>query len=216
MVACRYNCEYISLVCALFAYGKATQIVKFLDSLDFDILDKDEPTITKSLQKSYYRFQNSQDIITLFVVLSQMKKTLSLNKLFTENFAKTGDIIDSIQYLIKIIKSQSLYSSRGFEFLVGSSTSKTSAYKRWNLFLRWMVRYDNLDMGLWRGLDKKHLLMPLDTHTFNLGKKLKLIQTNTPNQKAVYELTNALRKFDPSDPVKYDFALYRLGQEGVS
>ncbi len=215
MIARLYRCEYISLVCALFAYGKATQIVKFLHSLDFDILDKDESAITKSLQKSYYRFQNSQDIVALFVVLTQMKKTISLNQLFIENFAKTGDIINSIQYLIKVIKSYTTYSSTGFEFLIGSSTSKTSAYKRWNLYLRWMVRYDNLDMGLWSEVDKKHLLMPLDTHTFRIAKKLGLITTKSYNQKAVYELTYALRKFDLSDPVKYDFALYRLGQEGA-
>ena len=143
-----------------------------------------------------------------------MKKTLSLNKLFIQNFRETNDIINSIQCLIKIIYSHTTYNSRGFKFLIGSTDSKTAPYKRWNLYLRWMVRYDNLDMGLWSGLDKKHLLVPLDTHTYNIGKKLNLIKSKSYNQKAVYELTNSLRKYDIYDPIKYDFILYRIGQEG--
>jgi len=76
-----------------------------------------------------------------------------------------------------------------------------------------MVRKDNLDMGLWNKIDKAHLLMPLDTHTFHLSQKLGLLKRKTYDMKATIELTEQLRKFDVNDPIKYDFAIYRLGQE---
>ena len=85
--------------------------------------------------------------------------------------------------------------------------------KRWMMYLRWMVRHDTLDMGLWGTVSPSELIMPLDTHTFNVSKKLGLLSRNQCDLKAAMELTETLRKFDPSDPIKYDFALYRLGQE---
>ena len=81
------------------------------------------------------------------------------------------------------------------------------------MYLRWMVRKDALDMGLWSKIDKKDLLIPLDTHTFKMSQKLKLLKRKSYDMKAVHELTERFRKWDPYDPVKYDFALYRLGQE---
>ena len=81
------------------------------------------------------------------------------------------------------------------------------------MFLRWMIRKDNLDMGKWDMIDKKDLIIPLDTHTFKLGKEFCLIKGKTYNLKAAIEMTESLKKFDKTDPVKYDFAIYRLGQE---
>jgi uncharacterized protein (TIGR02757 family) len=80
------------------------------------------------------------------------------------------------------------------------------------MFLRWMVRDDELDMGLWKRVKKSSLLMPLDVHTFNVSRKLGLLSRKTYDFKAVLELGETLRGFDANDPVKYDFAIYRLGQ----
>jgi uncharacterized protein (TIGR02757 family) len=81
------------------------------------------------------------------------------------------------------------------------------------MYLRWMVRKDNLDMGLWSKIDKKDLLLPLDTHTFKVSQRLGLLKRKTYDMKAAIEVTQRLSKFDRDDPIKYDFALYRLGQE---
>ncbi len=81
------------------------------------------------------------------------------------------------------------------------------------MFLRWMVRSDHLDMGLWTKIEKRDLIMPLDTHTFQVSRRLGLLERKSYDMKAALELTEQLRIFDPEDPVKYDFALYRLGQE---
>ena len=84
------------------------------------------------------------------------------------------------------------------------------------MYFRWMVRKSNLDMGLWSKIDKKDLIMPLDTHSFNVSRRLGLLHRKSCDLKAALELTNTLKEFDPSDPIKYDFALYRLGQEKLA
>jgi uncharacterized protein (TIGR02757 family) len=88
-----------------------------------------------------------------------------------------------------------------------------SACKRINMFLRWMVRKDDrgVDFGIWKTVKPADLCCPLDVHTGNVARKLGLISRNQNDWQAVEELTGHLRRFDPSDPVKYDFALFGLG-----
>jgi uncharacterized protein (TIGR02757 family) len=93
--------------------------------------------------------------------------------------------------------------------------NSAGTYKRYFMYLRWMVRKDELDMGLWSKIDKKDLLMPLDTHTFKVSQKLGLLKRKTYDMRATLELTESLKSFDITDPIKYDFALYRLGQEKI-
>ncbi len=215
LIARRENEEYSALICALFAYGKASLIVKFLDSLDFSLLNQSEKIIKKKLSNHYYRFQNSEDVIQFFITLKRLKSKDSLENIFVRGYKKNSLVVEGLEKLIREIYAQSPYTSRGYKFLIGKipSPKPTSPYKRWNMFLRWMVRKDNLDMGLWSGVDKKDLLIPLDTHTFNISLKLGLLSRKTYDFKAVKELSEKLKTFDPHDPIKYDFALYRIGQE---
>ena len=217
LIAKKYQDEYISLVCALFAYGKVENIIKLLHSFDMSLLDKEEKQIRKSLQDHYYRFQNSEDVIQFFITLSRLKKECSLNSVFLEGYEKKQDVIEGINSILEKMYSLNPYTSRGYGFLVGKVTTKrkgAGALKRWNMYLRWMVREDNIDMGLWKGVNKKDLLLPLDTHTFNMGHKLGLLKRKSYDLEAAWELTQKLKSFDKEDPIKYDFALYRLGQEG--
>jgi uncharacterized protein (TIGR02757 family) len=91
--------------------------------------------------------------------------------------------------------------------------SKNASAKRLNMFLRWMVRNDKqgIDFGIWKGIPAKALYIPLDVHTGNVARKLGLLKRKQNDWKAVLELTDNLRQFDASDPVKYDFALFGLG-----
>ena len=81
------------------------------------------------------------------------------------------------------------------------------------MFLRWMIRKDKsgVDFGICDGIPTSALMLPLDVHTGNVGRKLGLLQRKSNDWKAVEEITNTLRKFDSSDPIKYDFALFGLG-----
>lgn len=216
MVAKRHNDEYISLVCALFAYGNVKQIVKFLDSLEFSLLDADEDKIKHALSYHYYRFQKSEDVIALFISLLRLKKQSSLEAIFLGGYEKSGSVIDGVAKLIDAIRSNYDHSSSGYDFLLSKVSDKTKgsgALKRWMMFLRWMVRSDSIDMGLWSGVSKTDLIIPLDTHTFNVSKKLGLLSRKSYDLEAALELTDSLKRFDASDPLKYDFALYRIGQE---
>ena len=223
LIAKKYNDEYISLICALFAYGNAGQIVKFLDSLDFTLLDKSENQIKITLKNHYYRFQNSEDIISFFIALKRLKQKDSLENIFKVGYDKNACGIEGISHIIQSVSEVYEYYSAGYKFLIGTIPKRdkngtikhigNSAYKRYNMFLRWMVRSDNLDMGLWKNIDKKDLIIPLDTHTFKVSQKLGLLNRKTYDLKSAILITEELKEFDKNDPIKYDFALYRLGQE---
>jgi uncharacterized protein (TIGR02757 family) len=217
LVATKYNDEYISLICALFAYGNARLIVKFLESLDYSLLDNDEVTIEQALNKHYYRFQSSQDVIEFFKTMRLLKNSASIEEKFCEGYQKTNYIMDGLTSIISYMYDLNPYRSRGYEFLIGKipTCKNTSPYKRWNMYLRWMVRHDFLDLGLWNRVSTKDLLVPLDTHTFNVGKELGLITRKSYDFKSVLELTESFKKIDSNDPVKYDFAMYRIGQEKI-
>jgi uncharacterized protein (TIGR02757 family) len=90
---------------------------------------------------------------------------------------------------------------------------KGASAKRLNMYLRWFVRNDNrgVDFGLWNKIPMSGLYIPLDVHTGNVARKLGLLKRKQNDWKAVNELTESLRKFDPVDPIKYDFALFGLG-----
>ena len=146
-----------------------------------------------------------------------------MNTLFLIGYQKNNNVLEGIEYLIKQIIDIYDYTSRGYNFLIGKPLKRDKKslisykgmppYKRWNMYLRWMVRKDDIDMGLWHGVNKSHLILPLDTHTFNISKKLGLLNRKTYDLKSAILITDKLKEFDKEDPIKYDFAIYRLGQE---
>lgn len=223
MVAKKYNDEYISLICALFAYGNANKIVEFLTSLDFSLLKCSEEIIKKELQHHYYRFQNSSDISSFFIAIRRLQQIDSLENIFKKGYDKESNILEGISSIIQSVLEVYEYYSEGYKFLVGTALKRdkqgvikykgNSPYKRYNMFLRWMVREDNLDMGLWKGVEKKDLILPLDTHTFKVSYKLGLLTRKTYDLQSAIVITQKLKEFDLKDPIKYDFALYRIGQE---
>ena len=225
LVASRYDDEFIILLCALFAYGNAKLIVKFLDSLDFSLLERSDEIIDKELDNYYYRFQNAQDIKSVFKTFKRLKNEDSLNDIFVNAYKKENSILEGIDAIIQKIHNLSNYNSQGFTFLISSPFKRdkqgfikelgNAPYKRWNMFLRWMVRDDNLDLGLWCGVDKKDLILPLDTHTFKISQKLGLLDRQSYDLKSAILITEKLKEFDKIDPIKYDFAIYRLGQEKI-
>ncbi|MFA5453739.1 MAG: TIGR02757 family protein [Sulfurimonas sp.] len=219
MVAHRYKNPTISLICALFAYGNVKQIVKFLNSLDFSLLAKSDDEIREALKNHYYRFQKSEDVAALFIALKRLNEKTTLEDVFKSGYFKNRSTIEGINSVIKTLQKLYPFDSMGYNFLISQVTLKTKgagALKRWMMYLRWMVREDNIDMGLWSGVDKSDLIIPLDTHTFNVSKKLGLLDRKSYDLQAAIELTSKLKEFDKNDPLKYDFALYRIGQEKLS
>ena len=217
LIASRHKDVYISIACALFAYGRADAIVKFLDSIDFTIIDTSEDEIRAYFKEHYYRFQSREDVQEFFITLSRAKKdTLHVEDIMYEAYKQESSVIDGINALIEYLYTLNSYTSKGYRFLLGSSVHKTkgaSALKRWMMYLRWMVRDDSLDLGLFSKIDKKDLIIPLDTHTQKVSLKLGFLKRKIYDLEAAIELSNTLKDFDKYDPIKYDFAIYRLGQE---
>lgn len=99
-----------------------------------------------------------------------------------------------------------------------SDPLKGSSSKRLNMYLRWLSRNDEkgVDFGIWKSISPSELSCPLDVHSGNVARALGILYRKQNDQKALMELDEALRKFDPTDPVKYDFALFGLGVfEGI-
>lgn len=90
-----------------------------------------------------------------------------------------------------------------------------SACKRWNLYLRWMVRKDALDFGLWKGIPTSRLVIPTDTHVHRVARRLDLTRRKAADWKTAREITDRLARFDPEDPVRYDYALCEIGAMGI-
>ncbi|WP_276883573.1 TIGR02757 family protein [Campylobacter cuniculorum] len=215
-IAKKYKEEWIALLCALFSYGHAKNILNFLKKLDFSLLDFNEECIQKECKNLKYRFQNSKDIAQIFITLRRLKQEDSLENLFTQAYQQDKNILNAIKTFIKKARQINVYESYGYNFffLKPFENLPQTTLKRYNMFLRWMVRQDALDIGLWRKIHTKDLLIPLDTHTHKVSLKLNLIKRKSYDFKSVLELTDRLKEFDSNDPIKYDFALYRLGQSG--
>jgi len=94
--------------------------------------------------------------------------------------------------------------------------AKGSACKRMNLFLRWMIRKDDLDFGLWNEIPPSKLVIPVDTHVSKICKELKLTRRKNESWIMAEEITEKLKKFDPHDPVKYDFAICHIGMRRLA
>lgn len=215
-VARVYKEPVICLICALFAYGNANLIVKFLNSLNFKLLDKSESEISKFYTSHKYRFQSTSDVAQIFITMKRLRDSFDIEKLVYDGLKSGGSMEFGIKNLIDKIYSINSYRSDGYEFFFGKSFEKApkSPYKRYNMYLRWMVRDSDIDLGVFKNIPKNKLFMPLDVHTQRVSRALGLLERKSYDFKAVVELTKNLKKFDPDDPIKYDFALYRLGQSG--
>lgn len=167
-----------------------------------------------------YRFYRNRDVALLVWWLKQiLQEASSLRAFFLRQYDETesniGPSLSRFVRAVLALKTKPLLPSllpRGSgirHFLADPSDG--SGCKRLNLFLRWMVRRDGLDLGLWQEVSPTKLIIPLDTHVARIGQRIGLTQRTSPDWKMAVEITETLRRFDPNDPVKYDFALCRVG-----
>lgn len=207
-VAREFSSDKVALFCALFAYGNVRAILKFLKSSPLTKLQNNK--IDKNQQYKVYRFQTANDVE---IFIKALCKIDNLHDIFYKAYKKDSTL-SGIKAMQEAIYKNISIQSDGLKFLIGN-TDSSSPLKRWNMFLRWLVRNDNVDLGRWSDVKKSDLILPLDVHTFKISQKLGILKRKTYDIKAALEATNTLREFDSNDPVKYDFALYRIGQLGL-
>ena len=209
--------EIAGFLSATIAWGNRKSIIqngkKMMDLLGnspYEFVMSHSENDLERLENFVHRTFNGKDFSTFVKGLKHIYEHHGgLEPIFTKFQNETG-----------LQKSISEFKKAFFEIEHQSRTQKhisdpmnNSAAKRINMYLRWMVRNDNkgVDFALWKGISPSLLSCPLDIHSGNVARKLGLFNRSQNDAKAVSELDNALRKFDVSDPVKYDFALFGLG-----
>ncbi len=219
-----YDIEIAAFIASVFAYGNVTQIIKTLENI-FELMGNDPHNFVidynhkkdaKIFKDVKHRFYTEKDIAALFAGLNTIYKSYgSLNYLFLlYYFEKADNIKGALSFfsnnLTEIVIKSSEHATHGIKFMFPNPL-KGSACKRQNLFLRWMIRKDELDFGFWKEIPTSKLIIPVDTHIAKISKKLYLTKQETVSWKMAEEITNNLKKFDAADPVKYDFALCHIG-----
>ncbi len=217
--------EVSALFCALIAYGRADLIEKnsalILGSMGgspagFCRNFAGTPDNGKWLKGFKYRFNDRADIAALAVGIGKaLHEYGSLENLFVAG--DSGDdetlLTPAENFLSKLI-DYSGHSGRYFRFLM-AGPGRGGCAKRINLYLRWMVRKDDVDPGPWNGsLSPSRLVVPLDTHVARIARRLGILKRKSSDLKAALEVTKFFRALDKTDPIKYDFAICSYGKLG--
>ena len=219
--------EVVGLVASALAYGNVKTIASSVEHcLDWmgprpaEFARRARPQeALRSLGPFRHRWTRARDVVCLVHFAGQMLESHhSIGRFFAESYA-SGDMAESLSRFSGralaldhggLYRQRTLPAKAGVRFFFTSP--KTGACKRMNMYLRWMVRPDDgLDLGLWQDIPTSDLVVPLDTHIYRIGRHLGWSQRKTPGFRAALDITRSLALADPDDPVKYDFALSRMG-----
>lgn len=216
----RQDIEIMGLIAALFAWGQRTTIInKCLDIAErmqqkpHDFILSHQPRDLKRLLGFKHRTFNDTDLLAVVAFLHRWyKEGSSLETAFNYGM-KAGDatVENGLNGFRELFFGEADMPNRTRKHI--ASPRQHSACKRLNMYLRWMVRNDNqgVDFGLWKSIGMHQLVCPLDVHVQRMALQLGLMQRNQADWKAAIELTENLKRLDPEDPVRYDFALFGMG-----
>jgi uncharacterized protein (TIGR02757 family) len=217
--------EIAAFFAATFAWGNRTtiinkgrQLMELMDNSPYQFILFHKEKQLKRFEGFRHRTFNTTDLlyfISFLRVHYQNHKSLEDAFLCDELKAGTRRCTELMElrlnHFYKTFFSMEHVPSRTRKHV--AAPTKNSACKRLNMFLRWMVRKDRkgVDFGLWSRIKPAELICPLDLHVARVAKRFHLITRPNADWQSALELTSQLRKFDPKDPVKYDFALFALG-----
>lgn len=222
--------EAVGLVCASLAYGRVKMIQRNLEHV-LGLMGKrparyvrrfDARAQASRFADFSHRFNRGDDIVLLLHYMKQMiEKDGSIGGFFRVGYdpdapdigGALASFVDRTLSLdcVPIYPGGVLPAKAGVRYFFPSPAGG-SACKRLNLYLRWMVRRDDgLDFGLWRFVRPSQLVIPLDTHVARICGLIGLTKRKSPGWRMALEITENLKKLDPDDPIKYDFAICRLG-----
>lgn len=209
--------EVSGFLTATIAWGNRKSILKNANALmelmgntPYDFVMEHREEDLQLLENFVHRTFNSKDLVYFIKALQNIYTHHGgLEMIFTKHSNERG--LQTAIHEFKKIFFELPHQVRTQKHV--SDPLKNSAAKRINMFLRWMVRKDagKVDFGIWNNIAPSQLSCPLDVHSGNVARKLGLLKRKQNDAKALEELDTALRKLDPEDPVKYDFALFGLG-----
>lgn len=209
--------EIAGFLTSTIAWGKREMIIKnshkmmdFLGNSPYDFVMNHSKEQIENIDNFVHRTFNIEDFKYFLTALKHIySKHDGLEAIFTKH--KTDNSLQPAIHEFKKIFFEIEHLPRTTKHV--SDPLKGSAAKRINMYLRWMIRKDTkgVDFGIWKNISPALLSCPLDVHSGNVARKLGLLTRKQNDGKALLELDTALRKMDPIDPVKYDFALFGLG-----
>lgn len=221
--------EVAGFCAAALAFGRVASILNSIAVL-FRILGPHPAAYVRAfepdaphpeLRAMVHRWTRGNDLAALLWILRQMlERAGSIEGFFLEGYSDDdvdiGAALDSFSRRALQLDMRRAYGRGPLPPRPGvcyffPRPSAGSACKRQNLFLRWMARSDEVDLGVWTRLPTARLIVPLDTHVIRLGRCLKLTRYTSPGWKMAADITASLRKLDPDDPVRFDFSLCHVG-----
>jgi uncharacterized protein (TIGR02757 family) len=218
--------EIAGFCAAALAFGRVASVLQSIERL-FAVMGKSPASYVRKfephrhardLKPIVHRWTKGEDLTALILILQRMLRKGSIEAFFAEGYdpqdADLSSALESFSTRAMQTDLTPAYGNRtprpGVAYFF-SRPSCGGACKRLNLFLRWMVRRDAVDFGIWKVIPASKLVVPLDTHVIRLGRCLRLTRYRSPGWKMAADITASLRKLDPDDPVKYDFSLCHLG-----
>jgi uncharacterized protein (TIGR02757 family) len=223
--------EVVAFCAAALAFGRVASVLHSIESLlevmgphPAEFVRRFEPGRHGArIEPLVHRWIRGRDLVALLLILQRMLREFgSIEDFFLaghhEAGADIGPSLDSFAERALQTDLSEVYGrhvKRPGVCYFFPRPSAGSACKRMNLFLRWMVRNDAIDLGVWTRVSASRLIVPLDTHVIRLGRCLRLTGYTSPGWKMAAEITATLRVLDPDDPVRYDFSLCHLGMMGA-
>lgn len=218
----KQDIEIAGFIASVFAWGQRKTIInksrEFLGLMGNEphrfVLEYGEEDIKPFQEFKHRTFNGTDALYFLHFFRWFYEKYESFEKAFTIGMDENDETIEGgLINFFKLFFSLPDHPKRTYKHI--PTPSRKSACKRINMYLRWMVRKDEkgVDFGLWEDIKPSQLVCPCDLHVDRVARKLGLVSRKQTDWYTALELTEALRKFDPADPVKYDFALFGLGVE---
>ena len=229
----RTDIEAAALIASAFAFGRVAAFMPVISTILSRLGDRPGRALTESSPGDLrrvadgivYRFAGPDNVAGLLTGAAElMRQSGSLEPVFSRGLVSGGTVCGLLE-IAGSLRSAATVGDADPGFLVPVG-DRNSPMKRMCMFLRWMVRDDGVDLGLWKSVHPSELLFPLDVHVFRISTLLGLIPHRkndagpkpghdaAPRMKDSIIITEALRRLDPDDPVKYDFAISHLGISG--
>lgn len=212
--------EIAGFFAAIMAWGqrktiinKANELMALMDDAPFDFIRDHAEKDRKCFSTFKHRTLQPDDIFYLVEVLQQYyQQHDSLESAFARHLnPEDEDVFKGLAGFYDMVFDQPWVLERTRKHI--ATPVRKSSCKRLNMFLRWMVRSDDkgVDFGVWKTISASQLIIPLDLHVGNVARRLSLLKRPVNDWQAAKELTEMLKRFDPLDPVRYDFALFGAG-----
>ncbi|MBP1605236.1 MAG: hypothetical protein H6Q08_610 [Acidobacteria bacterium] len=223
--------EIVGFLAAGLAFGRVASVMQSVERV-LAVMGRSPATFVRefdprrdarAMDGLVHRWTRGADFVALMIVLRHVLRDAgSLEQFFAQGLAThAADVTEALEsFAVRAgrMDVRSAYGGpdvrQGVRYFFPKPSSG-SACKRLNLFLRWMVRRDAIDPGGWSAVRPSQLVIPLDTHVIRVGRCLGLTRYASPGWRMAADITASLRRIDPDDPVKYDFALCHLGMSGA-